>query len=517
MTKCCQRTSGDFAAEGCHRRRFPVDYRNHEKTYVPATSGNEDSIHNLEADSQADPPANRTRSGHGDQDTLADVHPVEPSSGADLPAAHADGVPERRVRRGGGLRVRVGANARGAGSAPQHVLERQPQARPEDGRARVLADVRLPQGAVPGVRVVQVRGLSLALQGARHTRARLFHYTADAQLLRLGAAQEAEGRREAPHEPRPRQPASFLRHRGGGVAPRLREGGGDDGEPEMRGHPRRGQGVHRLQVPVFACNARRVLRREVEEEHQAGGRLGASGREARGREELRGEGASPEGRDREACHAGDGEVVLLRRRRPPLRHSGGGVRRQDARDVLPHEQHGVERSDDRGAVQGAVGDRDVLQGAQADLPDPRLHRLQRERGQVAGLDGAPGAHAPALPPPRLEMEAQLLAARGRGAGVRVAAAQRCGTARILRREWDSTWWNPRGAGLQTPVFAGFPAVRRRTNGTARVEKPAFSGLSGIAMKNGGVYRSSAYSRTQVAARIFEHYELTPMWSGMVVS
>ena len=103
MTKCCQRTSGDFAAEGCHRRRFPVDYRNHEKTYVPATSGNEDSIHNLEADSQADPPANRTRSGHGDQDTLADVHPVEPSSGADLPAAHADGVPERRVRRGGGV------------------------------------------------------------------------------------------------------------------------------------------------------------------------------------------------------------------------------------------------------------------------------------------------------------------------------------------------------------------------------------------------------------------------------
>ena len=55
------------------------------------------------------------------------------------------------------------------------------------------------------------------------------------------------------------------------------------------------------------------------------------------------------------------------------------------------------------------------------------------------------------------------------------------------------------------------------NGTARVEKPAFSGLSGIAMKNGGVYRSSAYSRTLVATRIFEHYELTPMWSGMVVN
>ncbi len=123
----------------------------------------------------------------------------------------------------------------------------------------------------------------------------------------------------------------------------------------------------------------------------------------------------------------------------------------------------------------------------------------------------------ALPPPRLEMEAQLLAARGRRAGVRVAAAQRRGAARILRREWDSTWWNPRGGGLQTPVFAGFPAVRRRANGTARVEKPAFSGLSGIAMKNGGAYRSSAYSRTHVATRIFEHYELAPMRSGMVVT
>ena len=41
-------------------------------------------------------------------------------------------------------------------------------------------------------------------------------------------------------------------------------------------------------------------------------------------------------------------------------------------------------------------------------------------------------------------------------------------------------------------------------------------LSGIAMKNGGAYRLSAYSRTQVATRIFEHYELTPMRSGMVV-
>ena len=33
---------------------------------------------------------------------------------------------------------------------------------------------------------------------------------------------------------------------------------------------------------------------------------------------------------------------------------------------------------------------------------------------------------------------------------------------------------------------------------------------------GGAYRSSAYSRTQVATRIFEHYELAPMRSGMVV-
>ena len=85
--------------------------------------------------------------------------------------------------------------------------------------------------------------------------------------------------------------------------------------------------------------------------------------------------------------------------------------------------------------------------------------------------------------PRLEVEAQLLASRRRCAGVRVAAAQRRGAARVLRCEWDSTWWNPRGGCRQTPVFAGFPAVRRRANGTARVEKPAFSGLPGDAMKN----------------------------------
>ena len=49
------------------------------------------------------------------------------------------------------------------------------------------------------------------------------------------------------------------------------------------------------------------------------------------------------------------------------------------------------------------------------------------------------------------------------------------------------------------------------------KSPRFRGFSGIAMKNGGVYRSSAYSRTQVATRIFEHYELAPMRSGMVVN
>lgn len=126
MTNQFQMATGIPEAECCHRRRFPVDYRNHEKTYIPATSGNKDSIPHLEADSQTDTTANRARSGHGDQYTLADVHAVEPSPGADLPAAHEDGVPERRMRRGGGVRVRVGAHARSADPAPQHVLERQP-------------------------------------------------------------------------------------------------------------------------------------------------------------------------------------------------------------------------------------------------------------------------------------------------------------------------------------------------------------------------------------------------------
>ena len=249
---------------------------------------------------------------------------------------------------------------------------------PEDGRAGVLANVRMPQGAVPGLRVVQVQGLPFPLQGASHACPRLLHDAADAHLLRLGAALEAEGRREAPHEPRPRQRACSLRHRGGGLAPRLREGGGDDSEPKVRGHTCRGQGVRRLHAPLFACGARRVLRREMEKEHQAG----------------------------------DGEVALLRRRRSPL-----------------------------------------------------LHRPQRERGQVAGLDGAAGTHAPALPPPHLGMEAQLLG---------------------------------------------------RANGTARVEKPAFSGVCGIAMKNGGVKSTSSHSRTRVTERILNHYGLISMRSGMIV-
>jgi hypothetical protein len=68
-------------------------------------------------------------------------------------------------------------------------------------------------------------------------------------------------------------------------------------------------------------------------------------------------------------------------------------------DGLPDGQSRLERADRRGTLQGPVVHRAVLQGTQADLPDPRLRWVQRERGQVAGLDGAARPPAAALHAP----------------------------------------------------------------------------------------------------------------------
>lgn len=68
------------------------------------------------------------------------------------------------------------------------------------------------------------------------------------------------------------------------------------------------------------------------------------------------------------------------------------------------------RQDDSGALQSEMGHRDVFQGTQADLPDTRLHRLQRESREVAGVGRPHRAFAAAVHPASRKVEAQLLAA-----------------------------------------------------------------------------------------------------------
>jgi len=100
-----------------------------------------------------------------------------------------------------------------------------------------------------------------------------------------------------------------------------------------------------------------------------------------------------------------------------------------------------------------------LKGTQADLPDPRLRRLQRERGQVAGLDGAARPPAAALHAARRGLDAQLLAPRGRRARRGVGEAR---TGRHPQNLWDSTAAQTGRAVRETPAFAGvfrFLAVR----------------------------------------------------------
>ena len=69
---------------------------------------------------------------------LAGVHAVEPCRRAHLPAAHEDGVAQRRLRRGEAPRLPMaGATWRGSAAA-QHVLERQPAPRSDDDGDAVL-------------------------------------------------------------------------------------------------------------------------------------------------------------------------------------------------------------------------------------------------------------------------------------------------------------------------------------------------------------------------------------------
>src|SRR2546423_7013515 len=89
-------------------------------------------------------------------------------------------------------------------------------------------------------------------------------------------------------------------------------------------------------------------------------------------------------------------------------HRGGQWR--GARDDFPHQPPGVERAHDWRALPLPLADRSLLQATQADLASGRLPGQQRQRGQVAVVDG-PAADAPAaLPGPPFQMEPQLCAA-----------------------------------------------------------------------------------------------------------
>ena len=107
--------------------------------------------------------------------------------------------------------------------------------------------------------------------------------------------------------------------------------------------------------------------------------------------------------------------------------------------------------DCRGTLPRALGDRDLLQGAQADLPDSRLRGVQREGSQVAGVDRVPGPPAAEISGARLKVGAELLTPRGCRPVRSLGPPQHRRAAQDL---WDGRrpgkGWNTR----KNPVFAG---------------------------------------------------------------
>ena len=121
----------------------------------------------------------------------------------------------------------------------------------------------------------------------------------------------------------------------------------------------------------------------------------------------------------------------------------------------------------RGDLPRQVGDRDVLQGAQADLPDSRLHRIQRERGPMAGLDRssrAPHTPLPALP---VEVGAELLAPRGPRARRPLEPPQ---AHRDAAAVWDSKPREISRLEAETPSFPARLRLHACWNGTADMLK-----------------------------------------------
>ena len=145
----------------------------------------------------------------------------------------------------------------------------------------------------------------------------------------------------------------------------------------------------------------------------------------------------------------------------------------DAADGLLHEQPRVVREDGGGTLPRTMGGRAVFQGTQADVPAPRLRRVQRERGQVADLDGAPGPSPAAIPQVPREVEAELQPPRRCRARKRLGAPQ---SRPAPRNVWDGRWVEIGRVQAQAPVSAGVSALHDVSRGIASRQNPGISGI-----------------------------------------
>ena len=105
-----------------------------------------------------------------------------------------------------------------------------------------------------------------------------------------------------------------------------------------------------------------------------------------------------------------------------------------------------------------MGDRGLLQGAQADAPADGLHRDERERGQVADMDGASRAPPAALPQVPLRMGQGVLAARRHSALCGVDGPGHRGDPAPL---WDGITPSTTSSALHSAAFGGLLSARPR--------------------------------------------------------
>ena len=105
-----------------------------------------------------------------------------------------------------------------------------------------------------------------------------------------------------------------------------------------------------------------------------------------------------------------------------------------------------------------MGDRGLLQGAQADAPADGLHRDERERGQVADMDRSPYAPPAALPQVPLRMGQGVLAPRRDRALGGVDGPGHRGNPAPL---WDGITPSTATPALHSAAFGGLLSARPR--------------------------------------------------------